>query len=244
MRTTYTFLAAAIAFAGPVTPWMTSTSLGAPVVVLAGDKPDAEALGAAFRELKISEHRVRVAERSLESAEISARMGVHLAERELEMARFDREKFDDLIRPRRIAERELQLQGSKDRAREAAEELLQIEIMYGDQDLDDKTAEFVINRGRRSAERSARDVELQERALEAFVSYELRKESDKLELDVEKKEHALESARRNGETEVLQKQIGLMEAQSKLESEQAKVAKLKKELASEGEAAAPEEKKS
>lgn len=219
----------------PAVPLQPSAIAGS-LVVRVADGDDTK-LRQAHRDLEITEHRIRVAERALESAEIAVRSGVHLAERELEMARFDREKFDNLVRPRRIAEKELQLQRSKDRAREAADELEQIEIMYAEQDLDDKTAEFVISRGRRNAERSARDVDLQEQALEAFVSYELRKEADKLDLDVERKELALDAARRNGETDVLRKQIGVMEAQAKMEGLQDSIEKIKLDLVKEKSAA-------
>lgn len=202
---------------------------------------DAPDLRQEIRELEIAEHKLRVAESSLELAQLSARTGVHFAERELEMARFERERFEAMDRPRRIAEKELQLQRARDRAQEAADELKQIELMYAEQDLDDKTAEFVVSRGRRAAERSARDLELQEQELKAFVSFELRKQADALGLAVERKEVELEKARRSADNDVLQRKIGVMEARARVEGLQESLAK-KKAAAAEAKAApeAPE----
>ncbi len=65
-------------------------------------------------------------------------------------------------------------------------ELAQIEIMYKDQNLDGLTAEFVVSRGRRNAERAAQRIEIQEFGFARFKNHELPQEEQGLSLPVEK----------------------------------------------------------
>ncbi|MEZ6016665.1 MAG: hypothetical protein R3F49_16225 [Planctomycetota bacterium] len=157
-----------------------------------------------------------------EAAVAAARVELALAEGELAT-------FRDLGRPTRLGLAELDLRGTRDRAQEAADELAQIELMYKDQDLDDVTAEFVVARGRRSAERAAQRIQLEEQNLIALRERTLPAEETKLALDVERARGALEAAEHSATIERRNKGLELDELRYELEQLEAKLAKQSRE---------------
>ena len=170
---------------------------------------------AADRKIELAERRAHAAELALVDAEQERESNVALAERDLELARAERKRFEKFERPRRIMESELALQRAEDSAKEAADELAQIEIMYKDQDLDDLTAEFVIARGKRNAARRRHELKLKERALEELMT-QLDIESARKALEVDRKDAAMQKAVRSGRADILNKELALAEAQAKV----------------------------
>jgi hypothetical protein len=182
------------------------------------------------------EHKLAVAERRLDQSrmeleihELSSAFEIEAAEHELKHAMAVLEDFVGSDMPNRVASSELRLQGSKDSAAEAAEELAQIMIMYEEQDLEDMTAEFVIQRGRRRAERTQRSLEIQTSEHEALVASELPRERKGLEMDVRRKQHALEMAKRRARAGRLDKEIALVKAEFEIQELRREVEQLEKD---------------
>ena len=161
------------------------------------------------RALALSEMRIEKTRLEIESSRIDAENAVAQAETELVLARGRLEEYVNFESKQKVEQAKLSLQSSRDRATEAAEELKQIELMYADQDLDDKTAEFVIQRGRRNAERAQARIALEEMALTALMEHEVPRERSQRELEIRRKENALESARRAKQSRQLQSAIDL-----------------------------------
>lgn len=168
------------------------------------------------RKLNIAKMKLEVAAMELEAQKVAAELSVRHAREELEIARGKLEQFRSIDAPNRLDSARLSLQSAKDRAVEAAEELEQIEIMYEGQDLDDRTAEFVVSRGRRNAERAAQRISIQEGQLKALEQHELPRETRSMELSVERKEADVDKAARSARTGELQKRIGVLSAESEV----------------------------
>jgi len=183
-------------------------------------KPSKEDLAAKRRsidrKIAVAELKLEHAKMEAESKQVAAQEAIHQAEEELGLARAKLVQYRDVDAPNKIEQARLSLQGAKDRAQEAQEELRQIEIMYEDQDLDDRTAEFVVNRGRRQAERAARQIAIQERSLSSLTEHEVPRELRRLQLDLDRKEAALEKARRDARSGEVQRKISLMSAEMEL----------------------------
>jgi hypothetical protein len=117
---------------------------------------------------------------------------------------------------------------AKDTAVEAAEELKQLEIMYRDADLEDMTAEFVINRGKRNAERRKRMLAIQEKALKALMGHTIPRETAAKELEVRKLADALKNAELKGRSGGLQKEIAILTAEMEITNLKEELVKLEK----------------
>ena len=192
---------------------------------------DAEDTESSARELRDAERKLRVARARLEVARLEAtayetEQGVRArhASAEVELAKASLARFQEADSPNRLASEKLELRSAKDRAQEAADELAQIEIMYEDQDLDDRTAEFVVSRGRRAAERAAARIAIQEGELAALETLELPEEEARLKLALEKAIAEAEALARETEIGTHEKTIAVQEAENEL-------ARLEEELA-------------
>lgn len=179
------------------------------------------------RKLQVAEARLEVARMELDSYTVEQEARVRHAEAELALAKAHLDRFREAEVPHRLASEELDLRSAKDRAQEAADELAQIEIMYKDQDLDDLTAEFVVSRGRRNAERAAARIKIMEDALAALQSRELPEEDDRLQLAVDKAMVALEKTEREGDIGRRNKEIAVKEAENSLAKIEGELAELK-----------------
>ena len=180
-------------------------------------------------ELDVNRARVKLAHMEIKAFEASHANRMAFAEEELSFAEAALATFKDFDVPNRLEIEQLSLKASKDNAQEAAEELAQIEIMYKDQDLDDVTAEFVVSRGRRRAERAAARISIQERDLEKLQTRELPSEEAQLILAVKKAKEAVDAAKREGELEQHNKAISIKEAERAVVETEAELAKLSDE---------------
>jgi len=177
-------------------------------------KPDLEALQVAERTAEL-EHQLAVLEmeRSLKKAE----RDLEHARAELAMAEAELLNFTSTVLGRRVAEASLGLQSIRDRAQEAQEELDQIQIMYDEQDLDDMTAEFVVVRGRRNAERAAARIAIEESEFATLQEHTLPMEQRRLELAVERKRGAVVDAERSLEINTTRQEMSVDKAERALE---------------------------
>lgn len=194
------------------------------------DGEDAEAEAEKKEDLahEIEMAKARMTLQKMETQNWEAQQEVRLrhARAEVEMAEAKLALFVNSEAPRRLASERLDLRSVTDRAKEAAEELAQIEIMYEDQDLDDVTAEFVVSRGRRTAERAAQRIEIQESALKALEDHELPQEEKRLKLAVERAAASLAEAEREVEIARRRKALERKEARRKLEKLEEELAEL------------------
>jgi predicted small secreted protein len=178
------------------------------------------------RKIEIAELKLEQAETEAETHESTAAAAVDSAKEELEIARSKLAEFQEFDSPTKLGRAQLSLQSARDMTEEANEELAQLEIMYEEQDLEDRTREFVINRGKRNAERRARMLELETQSLESLEKYELPRELATLKLDIVRKELAVDKAVRDMRSGRLQKKIALISARGELEDLKEKLAKL------------------
>lgn len=180
------------------------------------------------RKLKIARARLAVAQLEEKAFEQQQEVRIRQATAELDMARAKLALFRDADMPNRLASEKLDLQASKDRAQEAADELAQIEIMYKDQDLDDLTAEFVVSRGRRAAERAKAQIEIQEAKLKALEKSELPQQERRLALEVDKADAELKKLGLEGQIGSQGKAIAVQEAKNEVERLEHQLAKTEK----------------
>jgi len=192
-------------------------------------KREAEELAS---KLKVAELKLEGARIELDSFQASHEVRVKHARAELQLAEAELAQFREVDRPARLAETELDLRSARDRAQEAAEELEQIEIMYEGQDLDDRTAEFVVSRGRRNAERAAQRIQIQEMLARGQADRELPREQSRLELAVSRAAAALADLELEGRVDAYQKRASVLEAE-------AEVARIRHDLKEAAEEAKP-----
>ncbi len=197
------------------------------------EKPDAEDSATKIKSL---ERKLALAAMKLEQAQLEAEAGLIAAQasvrqsgEELAIAQGKMHQYREFDSKRGIEESRLALLGSKDRAEEAAEELAQIDLMYKDQDLDDRTAEFVIKRGRRNAERAAAHIQLEEMALAALTEHEVPREIRQHELTVSQKQIAVETAKRSLQSQLLKNQISIASAESEIAGLREELEQLRKQ---------------
>ena len=173
--------------------------------------------GGEAAELEKARAQLEIAGLEMESYEAKQADRLRFAAAELALAESELALFKSSKAPNRLASEELDVRAAKDRAQEAAEELAQIEIMYEDQDLDDLTAEFVVSRGRRSAERAAARIEILEAGLVALETSELPREQKRLELAVERARSQVADVERETEIGRRKKALELAAAKKNVE---------------------------
>ena len=103
-----------------------------------------------------ADHQDRLAAMRLEheTAEAQEALAQMQAQNDRDAAAQDLERFRKVVRDRRLREDELELQRVHDHLLETREELAQLELMYGDDELGDATAEIVLQRTRRRLTRA------------------------------------------------------------------------------------------
>ena len=166
------------------------------------------------RKVELAKSRLEIARLESESFQAGQEVRVEHAKTEALLASKDLAKFVDADRPAQLASGELALRTARDRAQEAIDELAQIELMYAEQDLNDKTAEFVVSRGRRSAERAAARIKIQEAEFATLTESELPIKQTRLEMAARAKETALAEAERDVKIGTLNQAVALREAQN------------------------------
>ena len=192
----------------------------------AGNGREAEQLE---RKLSIAKARLAVAELEAEADAARHAASARHTAGEVQLAEASLARFQEASRPQRLASGKLDLQGAKDRAQEAAEELEQIKIMYKDQDLDDMTAEFVVSRGERMAKRAAERLKIQEAQLNALETRELPQEQQRLALAVDKAVAQMEQQAREATIAQHRKAIAVQEAKNEVRRLEEELAELRED---------------
>jgi len=178
--------------------------------------PDPQELAKLEHELEAARVRLEIARIERDGALAGKEQSLAHQREDLALAEAELATFLEVEAPNRVTGAELSLQASRDRALEAAEELAQLELMYEDQDLEERTREFVISRGRRQAERTEARLALEERELAALKERELVTRRTRLEIAVARAREALEAGERELTVTRLRQDLALREAERAL----------------------------
>ena len=176
--------------------------------------------------LEVATLRMKQAKMEADTATEKTRVALDLAREELTLAEGKLAQFRDVDMPNSIAKTELSLKRAMDSTQEAAEELKQLEIMYNEQDLEDMTSEFVINRGKRRAERAQLSLAIQQSEFASLKDHSMPRELLSRELDVIRKTSAVRSAEADSKASELKHKIALLKAEFELAELQEKLDKL------------------
>lgn len=198
----------------------------APAEQTGQNEDDGAKRAALERKIAITELKLSQAKLDQDAQAKSSQKAVDFAQEELEMAQAKQAQYETLDAPNRKARGELDLKRAEDRTAEAAEELKQLEIMYDEQDLEDMTAEFVISRGRRNAERAEMSLAIQRKELEALTAHEMPREQRALQLAVARQTTALEKAKADAESSRIKHEIAVKSAESDLTELREKLEKM------------------
>ncbi|MFT7484722.1 MAG: archaellum component FlaC [Candidatus Paceibacteria bacterium] len=179
-------------------------------------EPDQAKIDELQHKLEVARIKLDLALLSANRADLEQARGIAHASQEVQMARANMEHFTNVEKPADIGRAKLSLQGARDSATEADEELQQIELMYKDQNLEDMTAEFVIQRGRRRAQRAQKRLEFQELDLKALETHQLPQKHQKLSQTLLKAEESLDNANSDSAKTELNRKLSLSQAKNAL----------------------------
>lgn len=183
------------------------------------------------RKIEIARIKIEVSKVAVKSFEIETELEINKAKTEKDFAERELKQFSEVDMPRRLEESKLSVQESKDYVQDSKDELAQLEDMYKDGDLADKTREIVLQRGRRRVERANKRLALQEIEAQSLEKYKLPAEKEKLSLTLKEKVDALQKAERDSSKEKLEKKISTIEAEAELANLEMELADLEKEKA-------------
>lgn len=170
-----------------------------------------------MRDLQIAREEVAKVQASMQDQEASSKENLEKAASERELVARRLREFEEKHVPVRLDRSRLDLQGTRDYVKESEEELAQLEMMYAEADLADKTREIVIERAKRRLERARRSLDIQTRDSENLERATIPVEREDLRLQLMQKDQALEQARRQAAADARAKRIELMRAQSEVE---------------------------
>jgi hypothetical protein len=160
--------------------------------------------------------KVEIARLQLAIAEQRAETARTRKEKELEIGKAELAQFEESDAPNRLARSKLELARRRDALAEQQEELAQLEMMYEQQDLADKTREIVLQRGKRRVERAQEELAISERDAAALESRTLPRERAKLALEIEIKERELVESKSDAEATLLEKRLAVRSAEDAL----------------------------
>jgi len=172
--------------------------------------------GSSDRDPAVLHDKLEIARLQLSTAEQRAETVRLRKEKELELGKAELAQFDESDAPNRLAKAKLELARRRDALAEQQEELAQLEMMYEQQDLADKTREIVLQRGKRRVERAQEELAIAERETTALESRTLPRERGKLALEVEAKERELAESKSDGEATLLEKRLAVRAAEDAL----------------------------
>jgi hypothetical protein len=179
------------------------------------------------REFPIAKEKLENARRDLADQAADAQATGAKLQKELQLAKTKLETYEKREAPARTAKGQLDLQNAKDNLDNNKEELEQLELMYKDQDLADKTREIVIKRAKRDLERTQQRLTLQQEELGILMERTIPQEREKLVLDVEEKQREIARADRSSQKAAGDKKVAVMAAESDIKRIEAEMASQK-----------------
>jgi hypothetical protein len=183
------------------------------------------------RDLALADKRLEKTKLEMQHFEESSRDALARAEQEVDLSTMALKQFTDFEMKIKLDRSQHRLQMTKDGLEEAKEEMAQLEMMYKEQDLADKTREIVLRRGKRRVERAEAGLAIEMRDQEQLATQTLPLEEKRLKMDLESKQKALAQTRRTTEEALADKKIALMSCEfdvTKIKSEIEKTEKSEK----------------
>ena len=136
------------------------------------------------------------------------------ADRDIAAAKL--EDFEERSAPVKLEKARLSLKRAEDSVVESREELEQLEMMYSEEELADKTREIVIRRAKRRLDRAQWNLNIQREELQNLEKETIPLERRELQLKVEASAAQHQNKVRSTEANLLGKRISLMSAQAEV----------------------------
>lgn len=168
------------------------------------------------RELEIAQREVKRVASATEDQKATSKENVDKSTLERDLAVRRLKEFDEKHSVVRLDRSKLDLQGTRDYVKESEEELAQLEMMYKDNDLADKTREIVIERAKRRLERARRSLEIQQREGDNLEKATIPVEREDLRIQLLQREQSLEQTKRQAEAEMRSKAIEMMRSEAEV----------------------------
>jgi len=187
------------------------------------DDPKADALALAKkaakrerlgRELLIAQHKVDRTRLELTHAEADGTEQMRKASAAHVVAVRKLADFEERSAPLRLERARLALKRAQDSHQESREELQQLEMMYSEEELGDKTAEIVITRANRRLDRARWNLEIQTTDLRNLEEETIPLERMELELGVSDKAAAIDARKRSIHADAIARRIAVLSAES------------------------------
>jgi hypothetical protein len=185
----------------------------------------AEKLADLGHQVDLAKRKADRARMDLEQQQRDGETALQRARAELELARQELATFQDVERPLKVGEAQINLKAAADALTDQQDEMKQLELMYEKDDLGDKTKEIVLQRSKRAVEQVKARLELAHRRYEQLESTQLAQQQTRLELALKGKEADVQRAEFAARTGMLDKETAVISANlelDKLVREQAK----------------------
>lgn len=199
----------------------------APAMTAAQEEAIQKADDAAYQ-LEIATTKLERAKMDVEQQKVDSALALDKAKLELSLATKARDHYVSVEMPAKRARAELELTQMKDSLTEQEEELAQLELMYKNDELGDKTKEIVIARTRRRLERVKASVALQTKDLEDLVNVQQPEQKEKLENAVKDKEADVQRAEATAKSSAMDKQLAVKTQTAEVEKQKREYVKAKK----------------
>ncbi len=181
------------------------------------------------RDLPIAKEEVVKAKAAIDLQQATNRDNLDKTQAERDLAEKKLKDLEEKHGPARLEKTRNGLLEAQDYHKEAEEELAQLEMMYKEADLADKTREIVIERAKRRLTRSQRELTVQQKELDNLEKATLPLEITDLRMQLTQKNQALEAAKRTAESDLRAKRIELMKAEAEVARIEAEMAELDKD---------------
>lgn len=168
------------------------------------------------RELAIARVKLEQARLAADHQALDSKEAILKAEQERELSGSKLEDLQKNQGPSRLDKAKHGLKGAEDSLRENEEELAQLEMMYAESELGDKTKEIVIQRAKRRLEQVRWWLSIQQNDLTLLSEHSLPLETREAQQQLDDKTRALDAARRAADAAAIAKKIELLSAESEI----------------------------
>ena len=195
------------------------------------EEAKAEELRKKKRELDYAKMQLEITRLDVQADERGAKIAVDNADRDLATTKAERDNFVNILKPLEVAERNLALDGSKQRVVESEQEMKELEGMYAKEDFANSTKELVLTRGRNHLAIAKRDLELDQKRLDQLNAFDHPKREHDLGAAVDRATQAAAEAHAKQDKGTLEHKLTLLKAEHGIEDLEHEIAKLEKPAA-------------
>lgn len=183
------------------------------------------------RAVRSTEQSLQDAERLLAIMEKTVPFDLTSAERALEIAKQDTQRYFSKERDLLIRNYELNLRAAQWSLEAAQEELRQLEKMYKADDLVEETEEFILKRQRQAVERAQFYYDMEKDRHERFFQWDLARRDEDAKRDLERIGYLTERTRINLPSLLVQQRLSVEQLRTDLERARDRLQKLKADRA-------------